>query len=65
MSVRWWCFHEEQLAAALTAFEARRIGDIGLHEPRDWLTHGFKSDTKLIAQFLTSPEAKKLLGDEQ
>lgn len=55
----WWCFHEENLAAALAAYEARRTHE-GATEQQA------KDDTSVIAQFLASPEAKahKLVGGE-
>ena len=55
--MRYWIFHDEMLAAALTHFEARRMGK-GASEQQA------KDDTQVIAQFLASPEAKKLIGGE-
>ena len=56
--MRYWVFHEEQLAAALTAFEARRMGVVP-QTPAYF--EMIKGDTKLIAEFLASPEAQKHL----
>lgn len=55
----WWCFHDENLSAALAAWEARRMGE-GASEQQA------KDDTSVIAQFLASSEAKahKLIGGE-
>ena len=48
--MRYWVFHEETLAAALVAYEARRQRE-GVTEQQT------KGETVSIATFLASPEA--------
>lgn len=55
--IRWWVFHEEQLAVALAAFEARRMQE-GASEQQA------KDDVATVLGFLGGPEARDhhLLG---
>ena len=53
--MRYWVFHEEALAAALAAREAERMKE-GATEQQA------KDETIIVAQFLTSEAAKRLLG---
>lgn len=52
----WWCFHQEQLAAALAAREAERMKQ-GATEQQA------KDETQIVAEFLASSPAMRLRGD--
>lgn len=56
MSMPWWFFHQEQLAARLAAREAERVRD-GATEQQA------KDETQIIAEFLASEAARPLRGD--
>lgn len=56
MTMPWWVFHQEQLAAALAAREAERVKE-GATEQQA------KDETQIVAGFLASEAAKRLRGD--
>lgn len=56
MKMAWWCFHQEQLAAALAAREAERVKQ-GATEQQA------KDETQIVAEFLASWAARPLRGD--
>lgn len=56
MTMPWWCFHQEQLAARLAAHEAERVKQ-GATEQQA------KDETQIIASFLASDAARLLRGD--
>lgn len=50
--MRYWVFHEQMLAAALAAWEARRVREGATPEQA-------ADDVQTILQFLVSPEARE------
>lgn len=56
ITMPWWCFHQEQLVAALAAREAERMKE-GVTEQQA------KDETQIVVQFLASAAARQLRGD--
>ena len=56
LTMPWWVFHQEQLAAALAAREAERAKE-GATEQQA------KDETQIVIAFLASEPAKRLRGD--
>lgn len=54
--MRYWVFHEQMLAAALSTWEARRIREGATPEQA-------ADDVQTIIQFLASPEAREAKMD--
>jgi hypothetical protein len=50
--MRYWVFHEQMLAAALAAWEARRVREGATPEQA-------ADDVQTVLQFLVSPEARE------
>ena len=55
--MRYWVFHEEQLAVALVAREAERQGQ-GATEQQA------KDETQIVVEFLASASARDITGED-